>query len=657
MTGWWETYLDVAYPAVGCAAYAVVVNKILGLRRIGWDPALAAMAICPLFVGSAFMVATPIVYRAIDHDAHTPNLSTLLVYGLITAFGATAQVLLVLWPTEEHLRRRGRAGWQALWRLRVQLGIFLATLAVLAIMFLASDQAVAGRETPTTFDTSWTSDPPIVTFLVVYQLAFAMTLVQLANLCRSLVNEPGVAQRAWLVRGLHLISRGSLIALGYGACKLAAITARLAGTHADVLSTIVAPEFASVGALLIAIGFSASVIGPRLALYSHYRKVAPLRHSLLSVVPQMRMPRPWWDRLVPPGWRNRDWLRLTLEVRDAKNLLDYYPEPAIAEHAIAFAAAAGMPEDRGRVLAQAAVLRSAVDRYRRGHRRSQRPTHIPTPRSGAPAVDITSELGDLAALADAYFGPVATLASTSTHPAPLDRPEQLRRIALVTHAEDLKLGLTLGLWRTFAHPQVAQHLVTAGGLINDPAARASATGDALIGLMEEGLDSPASAPILSHLRRIHDGIDPDLMRFVLTAFTLPPIRFIDTYSWRPLSAPERDAFFDFAAGLAHELDIDPPDGGLPGWTKWALAYEQQHFAPSPAAQALWASAGSSLAARRLPRTLRRPLRSGVAKAAAVLLDEPVRCALAIPAPTRTARRAVGALLRLRARAIRRRQQD
>ncbi|WP_051943020.1 oxygenase MpaB family protein [Streptacidiphilus rugosus] len=237
----------------------------------------------------------------------------------------------------------------------------------------------------------------------------------------------------------------------------------------------------------------------------------------------------------------------------------------------------------------------------------------------------------------------------------MDQQERLRHLVLNTHPEDLKIGLTLGLWRTFAHPDVARQLASAGGLINDPAGRASATGDALLGLMEEGLDSPASKPVLARLQGIHDGIDPDLMRFVLTAFTLPPIRFIDQYGWRPLTDTERNDYLSFASGLARELGIQPPAGDVAEWTRWADAYEQQHFGPSCHSLSLWQFAGAPLAARRLPRPLRRPLQRSVANVAGALLDARVRSALGLAAPSATGKHATAALLRLRGWVIRRRQ--
>ena len=653
MRGFWAGYLDVGYPTVGSAAYAVVVSKVAGLRRVGWDPALAAMAICPFFVGTAFLVATPFVYRDIDSAASIPNLATLLVYGLITAFGATAQVLLVLWPTEQHLRRNGRAGWRALWRLRTHLGAFAVTLGIMIGLFLASDGRVSSHETPVTFDTSWSRVPPIVAFLMIYQGAFATTLLQLANLCRSLAREPSIAERRWMVLGLRLIARGSYVALGYGLCKVTAIIARVCGTHVDVLSTIVGPEFASVGALLMAAGFSASIIGPRLVLWRHHRQIAPLQALLLAAVPGARLPRTWLDVVLPRGWRSRDWQRQVMEVRDATEVLGYYAATDIAESTLAFASSSGLSPQQRRTLAEAAVLRSGLSRYRLGHRQALTPQQVPAQRDGHRGRDVSSDLKDLNDLAGAYFGPITALAPQSADPAGMDPQDRLRRVVLITHPEDLRIGLTLGLWRTFAIPAIARELAAAGGLIADPAKRASATGEALLGLMEEGLGSATSQGILSHLKRIHDGMHPELMLYVLTCFTLVPTAFIDTYGWRPLDEGERRAFLGFSIGLAQELGFPVPGEEFEQWQAWAADYEREHLGPSPQAAALWASAGSALAVRRLPRSLRPLLRRPARSVAAVLLDAPVGSSLEVPEPSRFARWWVGRLLAVRRWHVRR----
>ncbi|MFC1430083.1 MAB_1171c family putative transporter [Streptacidiphilus sp. N1-3] len=665
MSAFWETYLDVAYPLVGALSYGVVGHKLNALRRVGWDPALAAMAACPAFSGSAFLVATPVLYRAIDRAVGVPNLTTLLVYALITACGASAQVLLVLWPTEQHQRRGGRAGWLALRRLRTQLAVFAVTLALMVTMFGAGAAEVRARETPTTFDTVYASVPAVAVFLIVYQLAFFYTLVRLAMLCRTLAADPAVAVRYWHGKGLALIGAGSCVALGYGSCKLAAIALRLAGSHADVLSTVVAPEFASVGAVLIAAGFSATVAGPRLVLWRRYRQVAPLQRVLTEAVPHARMPRLWWEGLLPSGWRHREWQRQVMEARDAQVLLTQYAAPDLADRVLAPAGAGGAggaaapagavvpagAEQERRALADAVSLRSGLARYRLGHRATPA-LELPPPGGRDAGGDVTSDQHDLARVALAFFGPAVEFVPPGYAPVPGPDPhERVRRMALTTHRDDLRIGLTLGLWRTFAIPAVASVLVASGGMVTDPDARAEATGQILFQLLEDGLEDPASAPVLDHLRRVHTGLDQELMRYVLTVFALEPIRFIDAHGVRPLDPQDRADLVAFYRDLAAALGVEPPPGGPDDWSRWSRAFEQERFGATEDAALLWSST-RGLAARRLPEPLRRPLRGLAVAAATALLDPPLRAAVQARHPGPLSRAVVHTLLALRRRGAR-----
>ncbi|WP_217400547.1 oxygenase MpaB family protein [Catellatospora tritici] len=225
---------------------------------------------------------------------------------------------------------------------------------------------------------------------------------------------------------------------------------------------------------------------------------------------------------------------------------------------------------------------------------------------------------------------------------PVDQHAVYRHLALREFGADLRLGLNLAFYRTFAVPAIARLLLDTGELTERTRKRADDTGLFMYELIAHGPDHPRGRQVIAALNRIHRVYDitPDEYRYVLGTFVFIPTRWIDRYGPRRLRADERAATWHFYREVGRLMNIrDLPDT----WAEfedWFNAYERANFGHDEAATRL-IDATRDILASRFPR----PLRRFAAAAADALLDEPVRRALGVPKPNPAVRVTVHLLLR------------
>ncbi|WP_422768627.1 oxygenase MpaB family protein [Plantactinospora sp. WMMC1484] len=223
-----------------------------------------------------------------------------------------------------------------------------------------------------------------------------------------------------------------------------------------------------------------------------------------------------------------------------------------------------------------------------------------------------------------------------------------RMTALWEFPFDVRMGLLLAFWRTFAVPSIAELLAATGETTTRTERRADDTGILMYTLIEHGLDHPLGRAATRRLNQLHRryAIDNDDHRYVLGTFVFVGTRWIDRYGWRPLCCHERAAIYHFYADLGRRLRIAdiPPD--LASYATWYDAFEAERLAPTAAARQLITATKGLLA--DLPRPL-RPVGERVADA---LLDRPVREAVGVPPPPWWARTLLTAGLGARASYLR-----
>ncbi|MFY1693372.1 oxygenase MpaB family protein [Plantactinospora sp. WMMB782] len=223
-----------------------------------------------------------------------------------------------------------------------------------------------------------------------------------------------------------------------------------------------------------------------------------------------------------------------------------------------------------------------------------------------------------------------------------------RTTALWEFPFDVRMGLLLAFWRTFAVPSIAELLAATGETTHRTERRADDTGILMYTLIEHGLDHPLGRAATRRLNQLHRryAIDNDDHRYVLGTFVFVGTRWIDRHGWRPLCCHERTAIYHFYAELGRRLRIAdiPPD--LAGFARWYDAFEAERFAATPAAGRLITATKGLLA--ELPK----PLVPVGARVADALLDPPVREAVGVPAPPCWARALLAGALAGRARYLR-----
>jgi ER-bound oxygenase mpaB/B'/Rubber oxygenase, catalytic domain len=211
-----------------------------------------------------------------------------------------------------------------------------------------------------------------------------------------------------------------------------------------------------------------------------------------------------------------------------------------------------------------------------------------------------------------------------------DHHEIYRTMALYEFPWDVRLGLNLAFYRTFAVPSIAELLDQTGELRQRPRKRADDTGLLMFEIIDHGLSHPRGIEAMRRLNRIHHRFDisNDDYLYVLGTFIFVPIRWLQRYAWRGVCCHERTASYVFYREVGRRMAIaDIP----PSYSEFEARfdeYEREHFRCTEASQRLM-QATRSLIVARFPPAL-APLAGALGDA---LLDDPLRQAVGVgPAP-------------------------
>ena len=175
------------------------------------------------------------------------------------------------------------------------------------------------------------------------------------------------------------------------------------------------------------------------------------------------------------------------------------------------------------------------------------------------------------------------------HLADQDEWEQYyQRLMLWEFPREARMGWQLAFLRTFAVPRMAQTLVDAGQLVDSPLKRAYDTGLIIYELVYGGTDSPRGRQMVSVMNRAHHGqgiVDED-MTYVLCAFMVTPLRYIQRTGWRPLTDNDQHASWAFYARLGKLMNIATIPDNYQAAAAFYDQYEAAMVAPSPAGNLL-----------------------------------------------------------------------
>ena len=131
------------------------------------------------------------------------------------------------------------------------------------------------------------------------------------------------------------------------------------------------------------------------------------------------------------------------------------------------------------------------------------------------------------------------------------------RLAGLTFPWDITRSLELALLKTFCLPSISGLLSRTGEFEQRPRKRYDDTGLMVAELLRHGPDSPAGSAVIQRLNRIHGHYaiaNADFL-YVLSGFVAEPIRWLERYGWRPLTAAEQQALFRFWRHVGARMGI------------------------------------------------------------------------------------------------------
>ncbi|MFF8093078.1 MAB_1171c family putative transporter [Streptomyces sp. NPDC016675] len=324
-----------------------LVLKFPTLVRAWRDPDVRATTLLLSFATVVLVVITPANIDRLNELTGVPNIASPWAYSFLTAFCATGLTMIMRWREEPSPRRRQR--------MRNVYWIYAGVVVGLWTTFLLAD---VPEPRIYDLDTYYAGTPWMREHILLYLLAHMVSsLVATYMLWKW---WPRIENR-WLKSGVVCLQVGFASGVLFDAAKALALGARWSGQDWDGLSTRVAPPFALLEAILVAVGFIVPQVGPsvqnRLRERREYRQLRPLWSALRDVVPSPVTAR---GRRMPLGLRL---VQRQQRIHDALRILAPYLDRDLHRRA-RDAAPPGLDEAGARGLAGAVTVRAALQAHR-----------------------------------------------------------------------------------------------------------------------------------------------------------------------------------------------------------------------------------------------------------------------------------------------------
>jgi hypothetical protein len=168
--------VTVANLIIASASLGLGTTKALAVRHQR-ELTLKLTASVLIVAGMIFLLATPVVYRAVGEVTHSPNLCALLVPAATLVCVAHAHAMSQLWQPERSapaILRRTAARWAP---------VYAGSIAAMTLLYFQAD---LGPATPLQFAAAYAHVPEVIAFHLVYWTALILTIVVTVRECRSL---------------------------------------------------------------------------------------------------------------------------------------------------------------------------------------------------------------------------------------------------------------------------------------------------------------------------------------------------------------------------------------------------------------------------------------------------------------------------------------
>jgi hypothetical protein len=179
--------------------------------------------------------------------------------------------------------------------------------------------------------------------------------------------------------------------------------------------------------------------------------------------------------------------------------------------------------------------------------------------------------------------PPAAGPSAADRIASLDAVKDCREIALLLSSRefswDIERALEFALFRTYAVPSISGLLARTGEFEHRPRKRYDDTELILAEIMENGFDSDRGRRALARMNDMHGRFriaESDLL-YVLSTFVFEPIRWLERYGRRPMSAHEQQAWYRYYRALGERMGIPGIPDDLEEFRRFNERYEASHF--------------------------------------------------------------------------------
>ena len=215
---------------------------------------------------------------------------------------------------------------------------------------------------------------------------------------------------------------------------------------------------------------------------------------------------------------------------------------------------------------------------------------------------------------------------------------------------DMNQALSFALFRTYAVPSIGGLLARTGEFLEHTQQRYDDTTLILDAVVEHGSERscPGCVPPDKPDARAYR-ISNDDLRYVLSTFVVVPMRWMNSYGWRPFTEPEKVASANYYRGLGAHMNIKSIPATYRDFIALADAYEREHFGFDEGGRAVAESTLKLLAtfppSDRLPSSLGR-------RASYALMDDPLLARSGSHARTRLVRALVRVGLTARGRVVR-----
>ncbi|MFF7240295.1 MAB_1171c family putative transporter [Streptomyces collinus] len=354
--------LHIPYVAPTLLLAVALLCKAPTLARAWRDADVRATSLLLALATCVFISVTPVNIHRINAITGVPNIAAPWAYSLLTAFCATCLTMITRWreaPSAARARKMRRVYM-----------IYTGIIAGLWVTFLLAD---VPEERIYDLDTHYANTPFMREHIVLYLVAHLVSALVAASMIGTWFSQ---VESRWLKAGLICLQAGYASGLVFDGAKIAAVNGRWNGTDWDFLSTNVAPPFALLDAVLVAIGFIIPQAGPAVHQWfsdrREYRRLYPLWRALRVIEPSSAQARV--SRWAPLDLRL---LQREQHIHDAMLRLAPFFDAGL--YTDAFEAAQPRHDaTTARGLAGAMTICSAIEAFREGAPRdaSQQPALI-----------------------------------------------------------------------------------------------------------------------------------------------------------------------------------------------------------------------------------------------------------------------------------------